>query len=324
MINEYIHSLHIPNVAISQLFLSFLFSGCAFYLFLSKGNRRTGLCLLVLAGVMLRLYAASDLYLHPWDERYHALVGKNLLNHLLKPTLYETPALPYNHENWTDSHIWLHKPPLSLWTIAGSIAAFGNTEIAVRLPSVILSSLSILLIYGVGVMLVDPRTAFLAAFLFSWSSPVLELVGGRAPLDHVDTMMLAFVLAGVWCAGAQVQSGKTYLLGLLGLITGLAILTKSLPSLIVPSIWLIWALCEGKSGFKTIGGLLVVVSIAFLVAAPWHFYIHQQYPSEAAWESRYILRHLFETLEGHTHRWSYYFSKMGRNFSEIVVVVQSD
>lgn len=70
--------------------------------------------LLMLCGFALRLYSSCDFYLHEWDERYHALVAKNLAGHLLLPTLYDNPVLPADYRDWTHSTVWLHKQPLSL------------------------------------------------------------------------------------------------------------------------------------------------------------------------------------------------------------------
>lgn len=69
---------------------------------------------LVLCGLLLRIFTSADLYLHVWDERYHALVAKNLIHHIFEPTLYDHPLLPYDYTNWTSNHIWLSKPPIAL------------------------------------------------------------------------------------------------------------------------------------------------------------------------------------------------------------------
>ena len=98
-----------------NLYLSlptFLFSiFCYFYSLKSFKNNQQNLALIliILGGLILRIYSASDLFLHSWDERYHALVAKNLLQPPLLPTLYEHPVLDYNYQNWTANHIWVQK-----------------------------------------------------------------------------------------------------------------------------------------------------------------------------------------------------------------------
>src|SRR5688572_19000026 len=98
-----------------------------------RGQPRAAALLLVLIALLLRAFAAADPHLHEWDERYHAVVAKNLLRHPLQPTLYDDPVMPYDHRDWFASHVWLHKPPLALWTMATSIGLFGANEAAVRL-----------------------------------------------------------------------------------------------------------------------------------------------------------------------------------------------
>src|SRR5262249_25003072 len=170
---------------------------------LSRQDEKLALLLLMAAGFLLRLYAGSDLFLHGWDERYHAVVARNLASHPLKPTLYDNPVLPYDYRDWSTDHIWLHKPPLTLWAMALSIRLLGPTELAVRLPSMLLSSLAILAVFGVGKLLSDTRTAFLAAFFFCVNGNLLNLAGGRVPLDHVDSLMVTLVVVGLWLAGLQ-------------------------------------------------------------------------------------------------------------------------
>jgi len=273
-----------------------------------------------MAGLSLRFYSASDLYLHEWDERYHALVAKNLTRHPLMPTLYETAPLPYDFRVWGENHIWLHKPPLTLWVMGASIFAFGSTEIAVRLPSVLLSSLCILGIYGVGLMLTNRRSAFLAAVLYAASGPILDLAGGRVPLDHIDTFLLAFVILGVWLAGLQVKSGTRALLLPLGVVTGLAILIKSFPALIIPGVWVVWSLSERKPVTRLIVEGVIVLFVAFLVSSPWFIYARHRWPLEATWESNYNFRHFSEALEGHSENWFFYVAQLGRKFTEFVYV----
>src|SRR3954469_18267269 len=74
-----------------------------------KGNFQLSAGLIVLGGLILRVFVASDLFLHEWDERYHALVAKNLMSNLLLPRLYASPLLNYDCREWASNYIWLHK-----------------------------------------------------------------------------------------------------------------------------------------------------------------------------------------------------------------------
>lgn len=156
----------------------------------SKSNFKIAIFLLVILGLFLRLYCSFDFYLHSWDEKFHALVAKNLIGHPFKPTLYDNPVLPYDYTNWTSNHIWLHKQPFSLWSMAFSMWLFGCNEIALRFPSILLSSLSIVLTYSIGKYFFSRKIAFIAAFLFSINGLLIELSSGRIPTDHIDSFFI--------------------------------------------------------------------------------------------------------------------------------------
>lgn len=113
-----------------------------------RGKHAAALALLMAGGALLRIGASMDPFLHPWDERYHALVAKHLMAYPLKPTLYAHPALPYDAASWVGGHVWLHKPPFALWCMAASMGLFGVNEIAVRMPSILASVLGIWVCYA--------------------------------------------------------------------------------------------------------------------------------------------------------------------------------
>ena len=154
---------------------------------------------LMISGVLLRVYTSSDFFLHDWDEKYHALVAKNLLLHPLKPTLYDNPILHYDYRNWIANHIWLHKQPIPLWTITISIKFFGVNELAVRIPSIILSTISIPLIFNIGRYLYNSQVGILSAFFLSINGLIIELSAGRVATDHIDIFFLFFIEVSIFC-----------------------------------------------------------------------------------------------------------------------------
>jgi hypothetical protein len=57
--------------------------------------------LIFLAGFAMHLYMAPyHPFLHAWDERYHALVAKNMMTHSFKPMLIVNPITVYDPEQW--------------------------------------------------------------------------------------------------------------------------------------------------------------------------------------------------------------------------------
>ena len=276
--------------------------------------------LLVLISLGLGLFIAATPHLQPWDERYHALVAKNLTKHPLLPTLYENPLLSYDYKQWAGNHIWVHKQPVTLWGLALSIKLIGAKVLAVRLPSVLMAAAGTYFTYLIGKRLFNPRVGLFAAFFFSINGLILELVGARMATDHVDVFFMFFVTLAVLCAVYFAQTRKFWWNLLCGLFVGMAILCKWLPALIVLPIWLALVL-HYKRKFKQFffhGVALVVVIVA--VALPWQLYIYSSFPLEAAWESKYNVMHLQQDLENTGKPFYYYADIMRVSYGELIYV----
>ena len=275
--------------------------------------------LLVGCGLILRLYTATDLYLHPWDERFHALVARNFIEHPFIPTLYDHPVLPYDYKAWYANHVWLHKQPLPLWTMALSMSLFGINEIALRLPSILLSTIGIWITFSIGRKLFNSRVGFIAAFLYSIHGLIIEMTAGRVATDHIDIFFLFFIQLAVLMAIKYADNKKVMYNLLCGVCTGAAILSKWLPALIVLPIWFMLVIGSRKFTVKEI-----LINITFLciviiaVTLPWQIYIHTAFPLEAKWESDYNLMHFTKVLEGHGGPFYYHFDQVRILFGEII------
>jgi 4-amino-4-deoxy-L-arabinose transferase len=272
--------------------------------------------LILFCSLILRVYIGTDLYIHEWDERYHALVAKNLMRHPLVPTLYDNPVLPYDYRSWTNNHIWLHKPPLPLWIIAGSLKILGINEFALRLPSILLSTLAIYLTYYIGSFLFNRNVAILAAFLHSINGFVLEITGGRIPTDHIDLFFAFFIELAIFFIIYFLKTKRRVINILIGLSIGLAILCKWLTALIIIPIWPILVLRRENITESAIGFLMIAFS-CLIVFAPWQIYIYHTFPLEAKWESEYNFKHITEVLEEHQGSILYHFSKLRKIGSEL-------
>lgn len=280
---------------------------------------KTALAYLLIGGLVLRLFAAGDGYLHKWDERYHAVVAKNMMEAPLKPMLYQDPVLEYDYRDWSSNHVWLHKQPLALWAISASLKLFGVNELALRLPSVLLSTLGIWLMFGVGRHFFGNRVGFLSAFLFSIHGMIIELASGRRATDHIDAFFTCLVLLAVYLA-IQASRHKGLLTNAAcGFAIGLAVLTKWLPALIVLPVWLLLVLDSRKYSYQAIAAYgSLVFGVALLVFVPWQVFVHYAYPQEAYWEQHYNYLHLFEGLEGHDQPIYFHFDKLRMIYGELV------
>ncbi|TNE56491.1 MAG: hypothetical protein EP344_12465 [Bacteroidetes bacterium] len=284
------------------------------------GNRYTrSLIWIVLAGLLLRVFISFDLYLHEWDERYHALVAKNLIADPFTPVLYPTPLLEYDYRDWSANHIWVHKQPVPLYSMALSMFLFGVNVLALRLPSVLLSTLAIVFTYKIGAFLFSRKTGLLAAFLCAIHGFLLELTAGRVATDHIDLFFFALITMAMYYALAFARDKRVYRNILCAVFTAAAILTKWLPALIVLPVWAIAQIHHnGKTNRAVWLHGLVLVSVILFISVPWQLYIHARFPLEAGWESEYNLRHFLEGLEPHGQPFYFHFDRMRILFGELI------
>jgi 4-amino-4-deoxy-L-arabinose transferase len=281
---------------------------------------KLSLFLILFCGLIMRVFMASDRYIHDWDERYHAVVAKHLINHPLKPMLYDNTVIHGDYKGWDATDVWLHKPTVPLWFIAASLCTFGTTEIAVRLPSLLISLLAIYLTYLLGCNLFDKKTGLLAAFLHSINGLVLELAGGKLASDHVETFFDVFIeIAILFCVISIIKKNKYYLSFLGGVFIGLAILSKWLPALIVFPVWLTGAVCTKKyTPEEIIKHLSLIIIGCLIIALPWFIYFLHQFPIEAGSEFRRSVFAFSGTIEGWSAPFWYYLNYVEIIFGEIV------
>lgn len=271
-----------------------------------KSNYRFAISFLLIGGLLLRIFVALDGELHTWDEQYHALVAKNLMSNPLVPKLYSIPILDYNYKVWVGNYIWLHKPPFALWVIALFLKILGTSEFIVRLPSVLSSTLSIYLLYGIGTYIKDKRTGFLSAWFLAMNGFIIELAGGRIATDHIDSIFSFIFLCIIFLAIKLNAIKSIYYSIVIGLVLGMALLTKwAIAFFAVPVVFFI-LLDLGYSRRIILLRLSMILAMSIFIALPWHYYTFTAFPREAFWESDYNFRHLFEYLEHHQHGFGYF------------------
>lgn len=273
----------------------------------------------MVCGLALRIYTSSDFFLHTWDERYHALVAKNLINHPLTPTLYDNPILHYDYKNWTGNHIWVHKQPLPLWTMSASMWLFGVNEIALRIPSIILTTIGIWLSFFIGSYFFNKKIGYLTAFFFSINGLIIELTAGRVATDHIDIFFLFFIELAVVLSILFAQRKKSVFNLLAGVSIGAAILSKWLPALIVMPIWLLIVMDSEKFKPKEIiFHFIILLTTCCLIFLPWQLHIFSAFPLEANWEASFNFKHITEVLEERTGPIYYFIDRIRINYGELI------
>jgi len=304
----------------------FFFAGCCLIYFVSAkmyyANKiQNAVILILLAGLILRIFTSCDFYLHHWDERYHALVAKNMISHPMVPTLYNDPILPFNYQEWYNSNIFVHKQPLPLWLMAGSMSVFGVNEIAMRLPGILLSTLAIFLTFQIGKYFFNEKVGYIAAFLQSINGLVIELAAGRVATDHYDSYFLFFIELAIFLSIKFAVTQKIVFNIFAGIAIGFAILTKWLPALIVFPIWLLILQNSGNFTFKKLTAHFLVLSfICVITFLPWQIYIAQMWPLETAFEKSFNRMHITQVLDGRGGAWWYFIDRIRINYGELIYI----
>lgn len=265
-------------------------------------KRNAALYAIFLAGLSLRIYMAFlDPMLHDWDERFHALVAKNMIVHPFKPMLYIHQYFTTDLYNWTFNHIWLHKQPLFLWQMALSMKLFGVSEIAMRLPSVIMGSLMILLVYRICILATGNKVAaLLSALLLCFNNYYLNLISGREGMDHNDVAFGFYILASFWAYAEYLRRPMWRWVILIGLFAGGAVLNKWLTGIIVFAPWGVQTIISFLQTRKLkLTHLLTAIAVCVIVFLPWQLYILYKFHDIALYEYTYNTKHIWEIVEGH-------------------------
>lgn len=300
------------DFSLLQITLLILSSVCALssYIFHTLKKEKIFFLFLFLTAFSVFSFAALlTPFLNLWDERFHALVAKNMVNNPLMPTLYANPIVDMAYDSWDRAHIWLHKQPLFLWQIAASFSLFGFSEFALRLPSIILGCIFVLVVYRSGQLLINRRAGLVAAFLVLSSLYITELIGGRQPVDHNDIAFLSYVSLSIWALLEYYFSRHKKWIVLIGLFSGLAILCKWLTGLLVYAGWGILWLQEYRWKITAYKPIFLSLLITITIALPWQIFILLRYPTEALREYAYNSLHFTEAVEGHSGSWYFHIEK---------------
>jgi len=296
------------------------FALCAVSIYLSYKNRdKTALIFLFFTAFFLRLFMAHlDPFLHEWDERFHALVARNMMHDPFTPMLRISDWAHYDYRDWSRNHIWLHKQPLFLWQMALSMKLFGVSAFAIRYPGVLMGCISVLMIYRIGILMTaNKHIAFLAALLACFSYYPLELMSGLFGMDQNDTAFSFYVVASMWAYAEYTAKKNLKYAILIGVFAGCAILIKWLAGLLVFSAWGIIILSNfRKEDFKMEAiHYLIALAVCTFVFMPWQFYILYRFPAEARFEYEYNIRRLHEAVDGRSGTWLYYIHNSGLYFN---------
>jgi 4-amino-4-deoxy-L-arabinose transferase len=291
----------------------------------SRHRTRLALAALLFAALALRIHLAAHWYLGKWDERYHAVVARHLMDHPLEPTLFEHPLYEVPPERWLESRVWLTHPTLALELMALSMSIFGVGEFAMRAPSIVFSTLAVLLTFLLGRRLLGVSGGLVAAGFHAWHESMVFWAGGLRSADHVDTLMAFLVELGVvaalWAADDRGPSPSLRWPKaiVVGVVTGLAFLTKEGGALVCPAVFFFALLARPRTP-GTAGNLrkwvpvFALPALACLVAAlvvlPWYVHLARAFPPEFAWLRGRSVHYFLEPVDKHAGSWTWHFANV--------------
>jgi 4-amino-4-deoxy-L-arabinose transferase-like glycosyltransferase len=224
---------------------------------------RWSICTGVLGvALVLFFYRLGDGSLYDWDEAIYAQAAREML----RANAWGTPT-------W-DGHPFHHKPPLYLWLTTLTYHVAGVNEFGARLWAALLGFGVVVLTFvfgvrwrswvvGTGAVLlllgVDP-----AYYSQWWNFLSLSRVG---MMDTPLTFWIMVALLLVWEA-----EWRPWLLALLGVPVGLAVLTKAWPGLFAVLIALAYRLLTRKGRMPDLGFWGIAGVLAAAVILPWHLW----------------------------------------------------
>jgi 4-amino-4-deoxy-L-arabinose transferase-like glycosyltransferase len=130
---------------------------------------------------------------------------------------------------------WLH-PPLFYWMTAISFKIFGINEFAARFISASLGLCTILFVYFIGyITSKSHKVAYLSGFVILTTHTFIDL----SRKCQLDVPLTFFITLSIYLFILSIQKNENYYI-LLGISTGLAILTKGLPAITIFCIILLY------------------------------------------------------------------------------------
>jgi 4-amino-4-deoxy-L-arabinose transferase-like glycosyltransferase/putative flippase GtrA len=194
----------------------------------------------VVASISVLFYRLTDVPVEIWDE---ARLANNALemskNGLSLITTYD----------WLPDH-WNTKPPLLIWLMAISMKLVGINELGLRLPSVLASLGTILLVFWfVGHCLRRPVQAFLAVILILASPGYIQIHGARS--GNYDALLAllttTYLISAFVFLESETRNKRMYFV-LTTVTVVLAFYTKAIQGLIFLPTLFIYALFNKKLG----------------------------------------------------------------------------
>lgn len=280
--------------------------------------KNKALTTIILIGIFIRILGVSFLDLGQWDERFHANVAKNFLNHPFEPYLIDDGLFDLESENWAQTDVWLAKPPIALWTITAGIFLFGPNELGLRFFSLIFSVICILLSYRIGKKLYNEKIGLMTGFFYAINGLMYRINTGNLAGDHVDTLFHLMALIIVYYIIKNNKNPENISGEVIGLLIGLAFLVKwTMIFLLVPFfVIILYGLISSKKVFL----LLMMKSVLFflIIVCPWVIWIYFKFPTETLELAHGLITPINIPIHGHKGPWYFYLNQIRIHINELI------
>jgi 4-amino-4-deoxy-L-arabinose transferase len=300
------------------------YAGLAFLvvslLFWSRGKHGHAFVVLMLSVGCIGFHSITLYdFLFWWDERYHALVAQNTLEHPFTPTLYKEAVFDMDYSAWYNAHVWLHKQPAFTWQMALCMWIFGKSIIAMRLSSVFMLLLLVFSVYK-GTKKINPKLAYPLAVLVGLEPTLYNLLSGHQGMDHNDMAFMAWVAFSYFGFIKMLTEPRLWS-GWWILIIGVsfAVLTKWLPGLLVFGSWGLYLIHQKNRNWRDWGNLGLAILVVSLLVGSWQLYTFQHFGDLAKAEWAYNGKHFFNVVENHGGPWYYHLHIWGESITALSI-----
>lgn len=249
-------------------------------------------CLLLLVAALLVLIPGIHVSLFDRDEGWYAQVSREMLA----------------SGDWLTPHylgkVWLAKPPLLYWLVAGTFRILGVGEWQARIVPVGASCLSVLLTASLAARMFDRRTGVIAGLLLL-TFGLFSIVG---KMLLTDSVMLACTLTAIlfhW----EMRDRMTWTRSIVyWLMIGLGVLAKGPATLVFAGAFAVGLYISGwRKWFRDLR-YWMWLPMAIVVAAPWYVLMARKasgtFVQQFLWTE--ILSRIVEAPHGHTGPPGYY------------------
>lgn len=226
--------------------------------------------------------------------------------------------MSHNVEDWSSCETWLAKPPLALWFMALSMKIFGVNEIALRLPSLIFSTLTIYIVYLIGRKLYSNNVGLMSAFFYSINGILYEINIGLLSGDHVDTLFHLLFHISIYALISKNTFSSIKIGIFIGCIVGFAFLTKWIMAFFIIFVGTIYIIYVRKDIIQLLKFLSSLTLAFVIISFPWLCWIFRQFPIEANLILKGMFSPITSVVQEHNGSILYYLDSIRINVNELV------